>query len=51
MQEGDKIEALAPVGAFTIDAMERNRPVVLLAAGIGITPLLSMLRHLVHTGD
>lgn len=51
MQEGDEIEALAPVGAFTIDAMECNRPAVLLAAGIGITPLLSMLRHVIQTGD
>ncbi|KQQ49133.1 FAD-binding oxidoreductase [Rhizobium sp. Leaf311] len=51
MQEGDEIEALAPVGDFTIDAMERSRPAVLLAAGIGITPLLSMLRHVVQTGD
>ncbi len=51
MQEGDEIEALAPVGAFTIDAMERSRPAVLLAAGIGITPLLSMLRHVVQMGE
>ena len=51
LQEGDEIEALAPAGAFTIDALERNRPAVLLAAGIGITPLLSMLRHIVQTGD
>ena len=51
MREGDEIEALSPAGAFTIDATERTRPAVLLAAGIGITPLLSMLRHVVHTGD
>ncbi|RYD29925.1 MAG: hypothetical protein EOP57_00945, partial [Sphingomonadales bacterium] len=51
MREGDEIEALSPAGAFTIDAMERARPAVLLAAGIGITPLLSMLRYVVHTGD
>lgn len=51
MQEGDEIQALAPVGDFTIDAMERSRPAVLLAAGIGITPLLSMLRHVVQMGD
>lgn len=51
MPEGDEIEALAPAGAFTIDAMERNRPAVLLAAGIGITPLLSMLCHVIQTGD
>jgi ferredoxin-NADP reductase/predicted pyridoxine 5'-phosphate oxidase superfamily flavin-nucleotide-binding protein len=51
MHEGDELEALAPAGAFTIDAMERGRPAVLLAAGIGITPLLSMLRHVIHEGD
>ena len=46
---GDIIEARAPAGAFTIDADER-RPAVLIAAGIGITPILAMLRHLVHEG-
>lgn len=51
MREGDQFETLAPAGAFTIDAMERGRPAVLLAAGIGITPLLSMLRQMVHEGD
>ncbi len=51
LQPGDEIEAMAPGGAFTIEAMERKRPAVLLAAGIGITPLLSMLRHVVHEGD
>jgi len=51
MREGDEIEAMAPSGAFLIDAMERSRPAVLLAAGIGITPLLSMLRHVVYEGD
>lgn len=51
MQEGDEIEALAPVGTFTIDAIEHSRPAVLLAAGIGITPLLSMLHHIVQTGN
>lgn len=51
MREGDEIEALAPAGVFTIDAMERDRPAVLLAAGIGITPLLSMLHHIIQTGD
>lgn len=51
MQIGDEISTLAPTGAFTIDAMERSRPAVFIAAGIGVTPLLSMLRHLVHEGD
>ena len=47
---GDVLEVQGPAGSFTIDARER-RPVVLLAAGIGITPLLAMLRHLVHEGQ
>jgi ferredoxin-NADP reductase/predicted pyridoxine 5'-phosphate oxidase superfamily flavin-nucleotide-binding protein len=42
----DTIEVRAPAGGFTIDATQ-DRPAVLLAAGIGITPLLAMLRHLV----
>ena len=49
VRPGDIIEARAPTGAFTIDARE-TRPAVLLAAGIGITPLLAMLRHLVYEG-
>lgn len=49
LRAGDLVEARAPAGAFTIDAAER-RPAVLLAAGIGITPILSMLRHLVYEG-
>ncbi|MEC3948873.1 FAD-binding oxidoreductase [Sphingobium sp. HWE2-09] len=46
---GDVIEARAPAGDFTIDARE-TRPAVLLAGGVGITPLLAMLRHVVYEG-
>jgi len=46
---GDIIEMRAPAGNFTIDASVR-RPAVLLAAGVGVTPMLAMLRHLVHEG-
>jgi len=49
LREGDLVEVQAPAGAFTIDA-SRRRPAVLLAAGIGITPIVSMLRHLVLEG-
>ncbi|CAN7722002.1 pyridoxamine 5'-phosphate oxidase family protein [Ensifer adhaerens] len=51
LRPGDEIEALAPGGTFVIDAMECSRPAVLLAAGIGITPMLSMLQHVVQEGD
>jgi ferredoxin-NADP reductase/predicted pyridoxine 5'-phosphate oxidase superfamily flavin-nucleotide-binding protein len=46
---GDMIEARAPAGNFGIDA-RATRPAVLLAGGIGITPLLAMLRHAVYEG-
>jgi ferredoxin-NADP reductase/MOSC domain-containing protein YiiM/ferredoxin len=38
---GDLLEVSAPRGAFTLDS--GDRPVVLLGAGVGITPLLAML--------
>lgn len=44
--EGDLIDVKAPRGSFHLDESD-PRPVALLAAGIGITPLLSMLRALV----
>ncbi|QEE43224.1 2Fe-2S iron-sulfur cluster binding domain-containing protein (plasmid) [Rhizobium sp. WL3] len=51
LRPGDEIEALAPGGRFVIDPMERHRPAVLLAAGIGITPMLSMLQEIVKEGS
>ena len=41
---GDKLEISAPRGEFVLQA--GRRPVVLLSAGIGVTPVLSMLRAL-----
>ena len=46
---GDVIQVRAPRGEFVVDALEQ-RPLVLISAGIGITPLLAMLRHVVHEG-
>lgn len=50
LHAGDTLEARAPAGDFTIDASE-PRPAVLLAAGVGITPMLAMLRHLIYEGQ
>ncbi|MGM8063053.1 2Fe-2S iron-sulfur cluster-binding protein [Vogesella indigofera] len=49
LRVGDQIEARAPQGDFLVDAAERQ-PLVLLAGGIGITPMLAMLRHVVYEG-
>jgi ferredoxin-NADP reductase/predicted pyridoxine 5'-phosphate oxidase superfamily flavin-nucleotide-binding protein len=41
---GDVIEAMEPRGRFTFDASS-PRPVVFLSAGIGITPMMAMLKQ------
>ena len=46
---GDIIEVRAPAGGFVIDPLEA-RPAVLLAAGVGITPMLAMLRSIIFEG-
>lgn len=46
---GDIVEARAPRGDFTLDTAE-ERPAVLLAGGVGITPMISMARQVAHEG-
>jgi nitric oxide dioxygenase len=49
VQTGDQIEVGPPCGVFTLDPTTAgSRPVVLLAGGVGVTPLLSMFKSLVH---
>jgi len=50
IRAGDVIEAKAPAGSFTIDPCA-ERPAVLLSGGVGVTPMLAMLRHIVHEGQ
>lgn len=42
---GDMVDIQMPAGRFHIDLDSQTRPLVLIAAGIGITPMLSMLMH------
>ena len=49
VEVGDVIQAGAPAGEFVLD--HGDRPVVLVSAGIGATPLVSMLHELVATDD
>ncbi|MEH6517172.1 MAG: pyridoxamine 5'-phosphate oxidase family protein [Halioglobus sp.] len=46
---GDTLYAKAPSGAFSFDAAVQ-RPAVLLAGGVGITPMVSMARHALIEG-
>jgi ferredoxin-NADP reductase len=46
---GDVLNARAPQGGFTVDPSEL-RPLVLMGAGIGVTPMLSMLREVIYEG-
>jgi MOSC domain-containing protein YiiM/ferredoxin-NADP reductase len=43
VHDGDLLEISAPRGTFTLT--ESKKPLVLLSAGVGITPLLSILYH------
>lgn len=51
VQPGDVLRVGPACGEFTIDPLTiDDRPVVFLAGGIGVTPLLSMAKSLVHHG-
>ena len=45
---GDDVDLYAPAGDFFFT--DRQRPVVLLSAGVGITPMQAMLETLAHQG-
>ena len=46
---GDEVDVAAPRGEFVLD--DGDRPVILLSAGIGVTPVLAMLQALVAQGS
>jgi ferredoxin-NADP reductase/MOSC domain-containing protein YiiM/ferredoxin len=49
IKAGDIIQVSAPRGSFNL--VTGSNPVVLISAGIGVTPVLSMLHALASTGD
>jgi len=46
---GFRLEAMAPRGKFVLDRSS-DRPVVLVSAGIGITPMIAITNHLLAEG-
>ena len=48
VRPGSTMTIKSPAGAFTYPA-DDDRPIVLVAGGVGITPLMSMLRHAVDS--
>lgn len=50
VEPGHLVKVGPPCGEFTVDTENSDgRPIVLLAGGIGVTPLLSMAKSIVHT--
>lgn len=47
IKAGSLINAKAPTGSFTFDNTSK-RPTVLIAAGIGITPMIAIARHVLQ---
>ncbi|HYM96189.1 MAG TPA: ferredoxin reductase, partial [Candidatus Sulfotelmatobacter sp.] len=50
VREGDRIEVRGPIGGFFVWQAGDPRPLVLVAGGSGIVPLMAMLRHRKNAG-
>jgi 3-phenylpropionate/trans-cinnamate dioxygenase ferredoxin reductase subunit len=50
LRPGSRVWVDGPHGAFTVD-LQRTTGLVLIAGGVGITPMMSMLRTLAHRHD
>jgi predicted ferric reductase len=51
VQPGDIAFVDWPFGQFTHLRCKKNTEIIMIAGGIGITPMLSMLRYMADTGD
>ncbi|KAI2601999.1 flavohemo protein [Hypoxylon sp. NC1633] len=51
-KEGDVLELTAPAGEFFVDPEEdESRAIVLISAGVGLTPMISILNSVVNVGS
>lgn len=48
VNEGDVLEVSAPAGDFILSDTDTIRPLVFLSGGVGMTPILSMLKSALH---
>jgi len=51
VQPGDRFELRGPIGGYFVWTVEAGGPLVLIAGGSGIAPLMSMLRHRAAAGS
>ena len=49
LKAGDKIRVGGPEGRFTFNAKEKQLPIVAIAAGSGITPIMSILKSFLNS--
>ncbi|CEG29418.1 NO-inducible flavohemoprotein [Bacillus sp. B-jedd] len=47
VNEGDELKISAPAGDFVLD-LQKDTPIVLMSGGVGLTPMLSMLKTVVE---
>jgi predicted ferric reductase len=50
LQPGTRVRLDGPHGAFTVPAAT-TRPLLMIAGGVGITPMMSILRTMAHRGE
>jgi ferredoxin-NADP reductase len=51
LREGDEIEVRGPIGGYFVWEPAGDDPLLLVAGGSGIVPLMAMIRHRAATGD
>lgn len=50
-EPGDQIEILGPIGGHFVWTTHQGGPLLLIAGGSGVVPLMAMIRHRAHAGD
>jgi ferredoxin-NADP reductase len=45
VREGDSLEVRGPIGGYFVWRAQESRPVLLIAGGSGVVPLMAMIRH------